>query len=559
VINHFKKKYPVINGTFSRIDRVIVWTALIFMSVQPLVFRIINIKFISPDITNYSAVDTGIRTDTFTELKMILLYTITGLLLLMFVYKLLFRSGWFNLTVFDAILCILCVFLILSVFMSETRSIALYGMLQMRIGALSCICYCLMFFIGFHVMSGYKKAGLLFIPLYIIGGVNALTSFLNFFGYNVVNSPIIKFILGVPVNSVATTAAEFSSTFGNVNYLSGFGGAMFAVFFSRLLLILGNNVPDKDGEARLLFGIRTESLTIAGCFFMTVASFSMIIVSVSASGFLTFVVMFVVITGVALMNRITKKMLLALASVIVICVAMFFIYAGHNTQVYSRTIGRGAALFGLTTANDIGDGAKYRAAPMTLATNRLSTLTTERLNANVSGNSGVTVEFPDIPEPGVTLGTGRVYIWKETLKLIAERPLFGYGMDTLTYNFPQFDLQKIANLEHYSVVVTKPHNVYLSYAYGAGIPALLAFLALNVAGLATLGKYITGRKKRGELLNPTSMCFMAGWAAYLIQALVNDDHIATTHVWWAFFGIALGMARSETEVDRAKENTPEKF
>jgi hypothetical protein len=46
------------------------------------------------------------------------------------------------------------------------------------------------------------------------------------------------------------------------------------------------------------------------------------------------------------------------------------------------------------------------------------------------------------------------------------------------------------------VYVTKPHNAYLSYAYGAGIPALLAFLALSALGAWQAAKCFAPRRKR---------------------------------------------------------------
>ena len=54
--------------------------------------------------------------------------------------------------------------------------------------------------------------------------------------------------------------------------------------------------------------------------------------------------------------------------------------------------------------------------------------------------------LPELPESGWGPGTGRIYIWEKTLKLVKERPLFGYGLDTLMYNFPHDNIEARANL-----------------------------------------------------------------------------------------------------------------
>jgi hypothetical protein len=176
-----------------------------------------------------------------------------------------------------------------------------------------------------------------------------------------------------------------------------------------------------------------------------------------------------------------------------------------------------------------------------------------RLSAGAPDNFGF--NLPEYyPGPSISPGTGRLYIWKETLKLIAKKPLTGYGLDTLSYAFPQNHLDKIAGLGAYSIYVTKPHNAFIAYAYGAGIPALAVFLLFNAFAAVAFMRWFLARRKAGEAPDIMIMCAHLGWAAYLVQAFVNDDLISTTPLWWTLFGIGAGMVYTAL---RSSGNKPE--
>jgi len=118
-------------------------------------------------------------------------------------------------------------------------------------------------------------------------------------------------------------------------------------------------------------------------------------------------------------------------------------------------------------------------------------------------------------------------------------------MDTLSYAFPQNRLDKVSGLGSYAVFVTKPHNIFIGYAYGAGIPALLAFLALNAFAAAAFLSYMFSKKTAGKKLDGLAICFMLGWVAYLAQGFVNDDLIATAPLFWTMLGIGAGILQAE--------------
>ncbi|MCL2060564.1 MAG: hypothetical protein FWH01_16190, partial [Oscillospiraceae bacterium] len=254
-----------------RYDYIMTAIVLAALTIAPLVFRMVRIDFVSPAITNTTTADTGTMSDVFTHYKTLIYYALSAILVVIFSVKLLTvedmpgqrgiaeamptkksmasaisakkgiandlsdGGGGFRLTRYDAALAALCVFLLISCFATEYRLVALNGFAYMLDGTATHICYCVLFFIGYHVISRCDLKKWLFVPLYVSGLVNALISLMNFVGVEMIDIAIIKIILGVPANAIATNANAFTSTFGNINYLSGFGGVLYAVFFARFM------------------------------------------------------------------------------------------------------------------------------------------------------------------------------------------------------------------------------------------------------------------------------------------------------------------------------------
>ena len=76
-------------------------------------------------------------------------------------------------------------------------------------------------------------------------------------------------------------------------------------------------------------------------------------------------------------------------------------------------------------------------------------------------------------------GSGRIYIWRNVLPLVSERPLLGGGPDTLGLRtdaaFERFD-EELGILIRSAVDTA--HNEYLNIAVNQGLPALAAYLTL---------------------------------------------------------------------------------
>jgi hypothetical protein len=586
-----------------RYDSLMTFLALLALTVAPIVFHMIRQDFVAPSITNTTTADTGTMSDVFTHYKLVIYYALASSLIAIFCVKLLTLDVKdFRLTRVDAAIAALCFLLLVSCVVSEYRSIAFNGFIYMLDGTGAHLCYCVLFFFGFHVFSKSRFKNWLYAPLFVSGLINAALSLLNFTGVSLIDTAVIKVILGVPANAVATNASAFTSTFGNVNYLSGFGGVLFAIFFTRLVFSQSSLRPAQNAAQNAsaasrpdIGGIvgRIEPLTAvqnAMSFIMAAAAFLIVITSMSSSGFFTIIVMIPVITAFAALGGVTVRKIALAASSLAVCALIFIPVSAANATVLQETFGMFgtfASAGGKTAApgapsaesaagsdnpavRAMRDGTAARAAASAVlvasaagsdnpgvsggtaireaasaATGAIGLSGASFLRLSAGAKYSLDFNLPDYyPEAGLSPGTGRLYIWKETLGLIAKRPFFGYGMDTLSYAFPQNELNKVSGLGSYAIYVTKPHNIYVGYAYGAGVTALIAFLVFNVFGAAAFLRWFASRRKAVRAADLLILCAHLGWAAYLVQGFVNDDLISTAPLWWALFGAGAGMAYS---------------
>ncbi|MGB4313251.1 MAG: O-antigen ligase family protein [Natronincolaceae bacterium] len=131
-------------------------------------------------------------------------------------------------------------------------------------------------------------------------------------------------------------------------------------------------------------------------------------------------------------------------------------------------------------------------------------------------------------------GAGRVFIWERVLKLISQRPLFGYGLETLGIVFTERFYCDVVERYNRVIIFDKAHNEYLHIAVTTGVPALMAYLyfVLNIVikAIKNVGKNI--------MIIPL-LCSVIG---YLVQAFFNISVVSVAYVYW----IALGMLSNIT-------------
>ena len=145
-------------------------------------------------------------------------------------------------------------------------------------------------------------------------------------------------------------------------------------------------------------------------------------------------------------------------------------------------------------------------------------------------------------------GSSRIRIWRETLALVPESPIFGGGPDTLALRleleFSRYFPELGQTLYTYA---DNSHNVYLGYLVNLGIPGLLIYLVL----IAVTIKKIYSREPNRLIPGCALICALAENFFGLGLCLVSP-------IMWIIWGLVLAddKAQSKTGVE-AHEITEE--
>jgi O-antigen ligase len=118
----------------------------------------------------------------------------------------------------------------------------------------------------------------------------------------------------------------------------------------------------------------------------------------------------------------------------------------------------------------------------------------------------------------------RPAVWRDSLHLIASRPLLGYGPDTFGLVFPRF---QAADLHQQW---DKAHAEMLQVAATQGVVGLAAYFLLLGAFIRTFWR---ARQNKG------AYAVLAGWAAYTATLQVNFSALAAALPFWFFTATAM--------------------
>jgi O-antigen ligase len=99
----------------------------------------------------------------------------------------------------------------------------------------------------------------------------------------------------------------------------------------------------------------------------------------------------------------------------------------------------------------------------------------------------------------------RLVVWQDTLKMIAKKPLLGYGLDTYALYFPEVKSKELLDLENYNQNADRAHNIILDTLQSVGGLGTVLYLALWGVLITTSIKLITRKEKRKEGILFTSI------------------------------------------------------
>jgi O-antigen ligase len=119
----------------------------------------------------------------------------------------------------------------------------------------------------------------------------------------------------------------------------------------------------------------------------------------------------------------------------------------------------------------------------------------------------------------------RLSVWRDTLPLIASRPVVGYGPDTFGLVYPQYQ-----TVNRTLTLWDKPHQEALGIAASQGIIGLLAYIWILVAFVRAFWQ---GRYMRG------AVAMFGGWVAYVVSVQADFSWIPTAVPFWLFAAAAM--------------------
>lgn len=539
-------------------ERIIRFLICLVAGLVPIIVYCKLQNFYMPAIEDNLTFRTTSVTDYFTYYKGRALLILIFLIVMVFALKnfLEQKKAW-SAAPIELPILIFVLSLSLTVTLADYKSLTIWGGYTRNFGVMAYLCCTLFFWVMVNLRITGKWYELVLISLYPLVILNTVMILLANNGINLWDVDGILSLLSAGQGDYLSQDARIYGTLNHVNYLSGLGAVLFALFagagiFSEknasvkiislesllkiVAAVLGAVIvyasqsmsgavtmafvvplllafSIRAGGKKLIYGLTVMLLTAlawgvliqqAPSFFAEIKG-SMGMVGGAA---LLGLILFGVFEILKNWHRISKKVLGAACAVFVLASALAAVYAGPKVQ----------------TAFE---------AEMARIDTRLIE---QRLEKDPF----------DFPESGFTWGTGRIYIWKETLKLVMEKPVFGYGFDTLPFEFDQTDPAKIPAMERPDVIIDKPHNTYINMLFGGGFLGLLAYLSIICAvlysGLRALAK---DHVHSGRIL-----ALVIGILAYLMQGMFNDPVQGFESLFWVLLGLCYGLSR---DVPRTKK------
>ncbi|MHB1151476.1 MAG: O-antigen ligase family protein [Eubacteriales bacterium] len=139
---------------------------------------------------------------------------------------------------------------------------------------------------------------------------------------------------------------------------------------------------------------------------------------------------------------------------------------------------------------------------------------------------------------------GRPAVWLQTVKIILEKPVFGYGPEGLTDSYGERMIDCTETDHHHTTYFDRPQNEYLQHAAFMGIPALLLYLA----ALITL---FMNRIKNNKKLSAAVLIAFCAVIGYAVSAFFGNTMYYTTPFFFMLLGITAHISQNNiTEITK---------
>lgn len=129
----------------------------------------------------------------------------------------------------------------------------------------------------------------------------------------------------------------------------------------------------------------------------------------------------------------------------------------------------------------------------------------------------------------------RVFIWKGSVGLIKERPLLGWGPETMIYVYSKYYLSGLGHIERANAAPDRNHDEWLDFLVFSGVIGLAAWLAiLGVAAWIGIRVLRRARSMRAVILTAAIAASVVG---HLAEATVGIDIVSTLMLLWMLFAM----------------------
>ena len=488
-------------------DKWIFRLLLLLLGVMPLIVLANVEEVISPLISNVDVLSSGTKGDLFTHYKALFLLVITIIVSGMFLTKIFFMNGTVKKTFLNYVLGAFVIVIVVSTVLSPNITTALNGQYNRSEGAIIWLCYIALVFVAMNIEYPKKVITYIMYAMMPVVYINLYIMTMNFYGNDLLQKEWLQKLVSIALPEGASISAnsQLLGTLNQWNYMSGMFAMMTVMYLAWAV------IAKKWYES--VMGVITASAAVA-----------IMLMATSTNGFLTLVCVLPFILWLAIKSISKKRAVAVLLTFFVVMAASLHTLSLQNEKVWAESVG-----FFLS-----GNNPYSQEQPVEGALESKDELSLSIFKHKVSASDNA-FELPTLPESAWGPGTGRIYIWKETLELVADRPLFGYGLDSLVYHFPHYQLEARANMNE-ETVVDKPHNVYVGVLFGTGI---IGLLALIVFALYMCKDIFINIKKGNDVSILAILCL-----AFLIQALFNDTTPAIMCTFFVLAGIVLAKSNN---------------
>ncbi|MEC1177739.1 O-antigen ligase family protein [Metasolibacillus meyeri] len=499
----------------ANVDKWIFRLLLLLIGVMPLIVLANVEQVISPLISNKDVLMSGTKGELFTHFKALFVVVVTLIAGALLLSKVFFMGGTIRKTFLNYALATFAIMIVISTIASPSISVALSGLYNRSDGAISWLCYITLMFIAMNIEYPKNVMKYILYTMMPFVAINLFIITMNFYGKDLLQYGWMQWIVSMtlPEGANIGEGSQLVGTLNQWNYMSG----MFAIMTVMYLM------------AAVLEKVKVDSY---GYLVFSLMSFAVLLMSISTSGFVTFTMLLPVILFVAFTNDNKINRFVIIVIFIVASAIIFHILASKEARVWTESIG-----FVIKSNPYVEEkidvsikSSNYNIKWMTKA------------------YAAESFELPELPAGKIGAASGRVYIWSKALELVKGRPIVGYGMDTLIYNFPHTDIETRANFWRDDIITDKPHSLYIGWLYGTGI---IGFFSVIGVILYTLIKPLKEVYNKRE---PILWIIGIAWGAYLIQGVFNDSLPSISAPMWILAGIMIAYTFTNKEISNGRNN-----